>query len=552
MPRRATRPVALAVKEEVIDREEIDRSSSIVATLPAAAAAVAASSKDEPKSLIGRVPTKALRGDSVADTGAGASPCSSPALSSRFFPSPSFSAARGRKRKAAGGGCGSSRGDSSMALPSVRSGPRQAVAVHNRAKKEEGGGRGGFAGDDSPPHTKKSLAPQSAQIPTAGFTIAAAAATSQRRSSRFNMVKKEELGEGVDFPEYFPPAACASARRARGSEQRNPFTSIDRESPRRRAVAAAIDEEGVQQTQKKQEDKGKKVPRKVKIKTQGVGEKLEERPIPPRLAEKAALIVQVMDKLYPDPPIPINHVDSFTLLCGVLLSAQTTDAQVNLVTQELFRAAPNPQALSKMAHEDVQQIIRHVFGGIASVGLAPTKAKHLIALSQQLLDRFDGKVPRTFDGLQSLPGVGRKTAAVVMVQAFETPAFPVDTHIHRLALRWGLTKNEKNATKVEEDLMAIFPRDSWARLHLQFIYFGREHCQARVHDISACPICCWVKKTGPSAPKALSELSCLRDYLASPTPPKKSSKNAIVYSERMLEMEQVWNAMVAKPFRTKI
>ncbi|CAM9379381.1 unnamed protein product, partial [Hapterophycus canaliculatus] len=134
--------------------------------------------------------------------------------------------------------------------------------------------------------------------------------------------------------------------------------------------------------------------------------------------------------------------DSFTLLCGVLLSAQTTDAQasVNLVTKELFRVAPNPLSLSKMAHTDLQRIIR-------SVGLAPTKAKHLIALSQQLLGRFDGQVPRTFEGLQSLPGVGRKTAAVVMVQAFNTPAFPVDTHINRLALRWGLTKNEKNASK---------------------------------------------------------------------------------------------------------
>ncbi|CAM9273497.1 unnamed protein product [Ascophyllum nodosum] len=238
-----------------------------------------------------------------------------------------------------------------------------------------------------------------------------------------------------------------------------------------------------------------------------------------------------MDALYPDPPIPLNHTNSFTLLCAVLLSAQTTDGQVNEVTKELFRVAPDPHTLSKMSQAQVQYIIR-------SVGLAPTKAKHLIALSQQLLECFGGEVPGTFEGLQSLPGVGRKTAAVVMTQAFGMPAFPVDTHIHRLALRWGLTKNQTNASRVEEDLMAVFPRESWCKLHLQFIYFGREHCQARAHEAPTCPVCSWIKKTGPSAPRSLAELTCLRNFLATPTPPKKSSKNAIIYQERLMEMEQ--------------
>ncbi|CAM9782596.1 unnamed protein product [Ectocarpus fasciculatus] len=484
---RRTRSGFCAVKKEELDDEAFGTDAP--SSLPTGTCVV----KDEPKSSIIRLAPNTSQGGSTASaTSAAGSAHPEPSETSRYFDS--SPRVRGSKRKAAASVTGSAGGS---------------CATGGRSSRLRG------ASDGTRRASRLSATPPSAI--TAVYAVGA-----QRRSSgRLNAAKKEELTSALELPE---PSPSGAKRRAKGDAS----TNGDRKPPRRRAVAATKEEVCVQASE---EGKGKKKPRtKAKAKTEK-GEGVRERVIPPRLAEKAALIIQVMDELYPDPPIPINHLDSFTLLCGVLLSAQTTDAQVNLVTQELFRVAPDPQSLSKMAHEDLQQIIR-------SVGLAPTKAKHLIALSQQILDRYDGKVPQTFEGLQSLPGVGRKTAAVVMVQAFNTPAFPVDTHIHRLALRWGLTKNEKNASKVEEDLMALFPRYSWAKLHLQFIYFGREHCQARVHDASACPICSWVKKTGPGSPKALGELTCLNDYLASPTPTKKSSKNAIVYSERKLEMEQ--------------
>ncbi|CAB1102234.1 unnamed protein product [Ectocarpus sp. CCAP 1310/34] len=448
--------------------------------------------KGELKSSIRRQTPNTNRGGSKTPATSAGGSGREPPETSRYFDS--SLPVRGRKRKVAASVTGPAEGS---------------CTTGSKSRRHRG------TGDGTGKASKLSATSPSA---TTGFCAVGA----RRRSSRtLNAVKKEELTSALELPE---PSPSDAKRRTKGDTS----TIGDCKPLRRRAAVAAKGEVCVQASE---EGKGKKKARtKAKANIEKRGE-VRERAIPPRLAEKAALIIQIMDKLYPDPPIPINHLDSFTLLCGVLLSAQTTDAQVNLVTQELFRVAPNPQSLSKMAQEDLQQIIR-------SVGLAPTKAKHLIALSQQILDRFDGKVPQTFEGLQSLPGVGRKTAAVVMVQAFNTPAFPVDTHIHRLALRWELTKNEKNASKVEEDLMAVFPRDSWAKLHLQFIYFGREHCQARVHDASACPICSWVKKTGPGSPKALAELTCLNDYLASPTPTKKSSKNAIVYSERMLEMEQ--------------
>lgn len=281
MPRRATGTVALAVKKEAVEDEETE--SRNVSPTPLVAAAAAVTVKDEPKSSIRRVSPKPHRGGSVVGAGAGPSSSSSPALSSRFFPSPSYAAARGRKRKAAG------------------SGLRQAVAIDNRPKIEGGGG--GFTGDDSLPDA---TAPHGAATPTVGLTTAAA--SSRRRSSRCSMVKKEELGQGIDFPEFFPPAAGATARRVSGSGQGNPSTNIDRKSPRRRAVGGAIDDVCLQRTEKKQKGNEKKAPRKVKVKTQAGREKLEEKPIPPRLAEKAALIIQVMDKLYPDPPIPINHL----------------------------------------------------------------------------------------------------------------------------------------------------------------------------------------------------------------------------------------------------
>ena len=199
--------------------------------------------------------------------------------------------------------------------------------------------------------------------------------------------------------------------------------------------------------------------------------------------EKAEKIHAILDELYEDPPIPLDHKDPYTLLVSVLLSAQTTDKRVNLVTPELFRRAPTPRKMVKLTVEEILAIIR-------TCGLAPGKARNIHALSRILLDEYGGRVPADMEKLETLPGVGHKTASVVMIQAFEQPAFPVDTHIHRLAARWGLS-NGKNVEKTERDLKAVFPRESWAKLHLQIIYFGREHCPALFHDLTECPICSW-------------------------------------------------------------
>tara|TARA_B100001105_G_scaffold248112_1_gene233503 strand:- start:211 stop:888 length:678 start_codon:yes stop_codon:yes gene_type:complete len=199
--------------------------------------------------------------------------------------------------------------------------------------------------------------------------------------------------------------------------------------------------------------------------------------------EKAEKIHAILDELYEDPPIPLDHKDPYTLLVSVLLSAQTTDKRVNLVTPELFRRAPTPRKMVKLTVEEILAIIR-------TCGLAPGKARNIHALSRILLDEHGGRVPADMEKLETLPGVGHKTASVVMIQAFEQPAFPVDTHIHRLAARWGLS-NGKNVEKTERDLKAVFPRKSWAKLHLQIIYFGREHCPALFHDLTKCPICSW-------------------------------------------------------------
>ena len=199
--------------------------------------------------------------------------------------------------------------------------------------------------------------------------------------------------------------------------------------------------------------------------------------------EKADRIGELLDGLYPEPPVPLDHVDPFTLLVSVMLSAQTTDKKVNEVTPALFAEAPDPE---RMAALPVERILSH----IRTVGLAPTKAKNLQRMAQILLDRHGGNVPCDIAALEDLPGVGHKTASVVMCQAFDQPAFPVDTHIHRLAARWGLS-NGKNVMKTETDLKALFPKDTWIRRHLQIIYFGREHCPARGHDLAACPICGW-------------------------------------------------------------
>jgi len=199
--------------------------------------------------------------------------------------------------------------------------------------------------------------------------------------------------------------------------------------------------------------------------------------------QKIGRILQILDELYPAPPIPLAHSDPFTLLVAVLLSAQTTDARVNLVTPALFARARTPAAMARLSVAEIHELIR-------TCGLAPGKAKNLQALSQLLVERHGGSVPRSFEELEALPGVGHKTASVVMAQAFGVPAFPVDTHIHRLAARWGLSRG-KNVAETERDLKALFPPERWNDLHLQIIYFGRSHCPARGHDPAACPICSW-------------------------------------------------------------
>ena len=199
--------------------------------------------------------------------------------------------------------------------------------------------------------------------------------------------------------------------------------------------------------------------------------------------EKAVKIHAILDELYKNPPIPLVHKGPYTLLVSVLLSAQTTDKRVNMVTPELFRQAPTPQKMVKLEVDEILEIIR-------TCGLAPGKARNIHALTRILLEEHGGKVPADMEKLEALPGVGHKTASVVMIQAFDRPAFPVDTHIHRLAARWGLS-NGKNVEKTERDLKVVFPERSWAKLHLQIIYFGREHCPALGHDLAQCPICSW-------------------------------------------------------------
>ena len=200
-----------------------------------------------------------------------------------------------------------------------------------------------------------------------------------------------------------------------------------------------------------------------------------------RRADKAILIHQTLDRLIPEVPIPLDHRDPFTLLVAVLLSAQTTDARVNLVTPALFEDAATPAAMARLP-------VATILGHIRTCGLAPTKAKNLRALAERLVRDHRGEVPRSLGELEALPGVGHKTASVVMAQAFGEPTFPVDTHIHRLAARWGLSDGS-NVVRTERDLKRAFPRDAWNRLHLQIIYFGRRYCPARGHDLAGCPIC---------------------------------------------------------------
>lgn len=202
-----------------------------------------------------------------------------------------------------------------------------------------------------------------------------------------------------------------------------------------------------------------------------------------RRADKAARIASQLAALYPDTPIPLDHRDAFTLLVAVLLSAQCTDKRVNLVTPALFAAAADPAAMVALGVPAIREIIR-------PCGLSPTKAKNIVALSQLLIDRHQGAVPDDLAALEALPGVGHKTASVVVAQAFGRPAFPVDTHIHRLAWRWGLSDG-RSVEQTESDLKALFPPAQWNPLHLRFIFLGREHCPARGHDAALCPICSW-------------------------------------------------------------
>ena len=198
-------------------------------------------------------------------------------------------------------------------------------------------------------------------------------------------------------------------------------------------------------------------------------------------SEKAKIIGNMLDELYPETPIPLDHYSAYTLLVAVMLSAQTTDKKVNEVTPALFKKADTPEKMAKLDVKLIQSIIKEI-------GLAPTKAKNLLKMAHQLIE--GGGVKQDWDYLESLAGVGHKTASVVMSQWFGVPAFPVDTHIHRLAARWGLS-NGKSVDKTEKDLKNVWPKDEWNRKHLQIIFFGREHCPARNHDLKKCPICSW-------------------------------------------------------------
>ena len=200
-------------------------------------------------------------------------------------------------------------------------------------------------------------------------------------------------------------------------------------------------------------------------------------------SEKCTRIHEILVDLYPEPAAPLDHSDPFSLLIAVMLSAQTTDKKVNEVTPALFELAKTPQEMQAVP-------VPQILGCIRQLGLAPTKARNVQKIAELLVLRHNGVVPDSFEALEALPGVGHKTASVVMSQAFGEPAFPVDTHIHRLAYRWGLS-NGSNVTQTEKDLKRLFPRESWNDLHLQIIFFGREYCPARGHSVENCPICNW-------------------------------------------------------------
>jgi len=197
--------------------------------------------------------------------------------------------------------------------------------------------------------------------------------------------------------------------------------------------------------------------------------------------ERVAFVAETLERLYPETPVPLDHTDPYTLLIAVLLSAQCTDERVNKITPQLFERANTPQQMVLLSIDEIREIIK-------PCGLSPFKSKAIHGLSEILIEKYEGEVPQSFEALEALPGVGHKTASVVMSQAFGVPAFPVDTHIHRLATRWKLT-NGKNVEQTEKDLKRLFPKESWNKLHLQIIFFGREYCPARGHKIEDCLIC---------------------------------------------------------------
>jgi endonuclease-3 len=207
--------------------------------------------------------------------------------------------------------------------------------------------------------------------------------------------------------------------------------------------------------------------------------------------ERAQVAGTILNELYPDPPIPLDHTDEFTLLIAVLLSAQCTDKRVNLVTPSLFACADTPEKMAMLSVEEIEEFVK-------TCGLYKTKARAIKRLSEMLLSDYNGQVPNSLQELEKLPGVGHKTASVVMIHAFKQPALPVDTHIHRLAQRWGLT-NGKNVVQTETDLKKLFPPETWETLHLQLIMYGREHCSARGCDGTKCRICrtCYPNRTTP-------------------------------------------------------
>jgi len=219
-------------------------------------------------------------------------------------------------------------------------------------------------------------------------------------------------------------------------------------------------------------------------------------------AEKAERIQKILDELLPDLEVPLEHQDPYTLLVAVLLSAQCTDAKVNQITPRLFARASTPEEMAGLPVPEIRRIIK-------PCGLSPQKSRAISQLSKLLIERHGGRVPRSFEELEALPGVGHKTASVLMLQAFGEPAFPVDTHIHRLAARWGLSSG-RSVEQTERDLKKLFPKESWGRVHLQLIVFGRRFCPARGHDLARCPICCWaaskkrirIEASGAKPPRA--------------------------------------------------